>query len=167
MREVQDAAERVLEAMRALDAHRHEGAPTLERAYRRALEAYFMAAEHALGRDPVPDDEEDDGASALRAARSTSEEADAARAEDFHGQRAAIEGHFAAARRALRLAREYRQELGTSGRRERECIEAAHAAPRRGPRASPEDAPPARAAGSPGLAKTKPGEESQRVARAG
>ena len=51
MSEVENAAAMVVRAMRALDAHRHETAPTLEREYRVALETYFLAAERAAGRD--------------------------------------------------------------------------------------------------------------------
>ncbi|HEY2518134.1 MAG TPA: hypothetical protein VGI39_45000 [Polyangiaceae bacterium] len=114
MREVDEAARKVQEAMRALDAHRQGSAPTKEREYLRALEAYFAVTEQALGRDALGDTaaEEEDG-DALE---------DAAAGEELRSELLAIEGHFAAARRALRLARVYRGETGTSGRRERECV---------------------------------------------
>jgi hypothetical protein len=145
MGELEQAADDVLRAMRALDAHRQDGAPTLERAYRRALEAYFVAAERAMGRDAAResnelDDDEDD--------------------EDLEesGLReglASVRRHYAAARHALRLARAYRSEPGTSGRRERECIEAAlrHRETIRATRLRLR--PPAQQLLLPGLAKTR------------
>jgi hypothetical protein len=161
MREVQDAAERVLQAMRALDAYRHDGAPTLEREYRRALEAYFVAAEEALGRDrrAIPDE-------ALEDAPPPEE---TSRAEELRRERAAVEGHFAAARRALRLAREYRREPGSSGRRERECIAAAQRHRAAIHALHLKMRPPPEQLALPGLVKTRPDESlpSQRVARAG
>src|ERR1700721_2599568 len=51
MDEVEKAAETVARAMHALAAHRHETGPTLERQYRAALEAYFVVAERAAGRE--------------------------------------------------------------------------------------------------------------------
>jgi hypothetical protein len=110
MREVEDAAERVMRAMRALDAHRHQEAPTLEREYRRALEAYFQATQATMAtmaRDADADDEDDEVA-----------------VEDLRRARASVDAHYAAARQALRLARIYRREPATTGRRERECFEA-------------------------------------------
>ncbi len=108
MGELENAAERVMRTMRALDAHRHETAPTLEREHTKALEAYFVIAERSAGREPVeeatPDGDEE------------------ARAEGLRNDRTSIVGHYAAARRALRLARAYRMEPGSSGRRERDCI---------------------------------------------
>lgn len=143
MREVENAAEKVVRAMRALDAHRHETAPTLEREYCRALEAYFVAAEQAAGRDQPEDDLLD-----------AEEEAHAG---DLRSYRTSIAGHYAAARRALRLARAYAMEAGSSGRREKECVatalrhrEAIHAIRLR-------MQPAAEQLQLPGLAKTRPG----------
>ena len=110
MREVDEAARKVQETMRALDAHRHGSAPTKEREYLRALEAYFAVAERALGRDALAVGADDD------------EAFDELPGDQLRTERLAIEGHFAAARRALRLARVYRGETGTTGRRERECV---------------------------------------------
>ena len=144
--------------MRALDAHRHDGAPTLEREYRRALETYFVAAERAVGRDPLRDEE--------AAEEAVAEEGDP-RTDELRRERAAIGGHYAAARRALRLARAYRLEPQSSGRRERECIEAAqrHREAVRALRLRMQ--PPAEQLLLPGLAKTKPNEEARRTAKAG
>jgi hypothetical protein len=144
MGELEQAADDVLRTMRALDAHRQDGAPTLERAYRRALEAYFAAAERAMGRD---------------AARESDEPAneDESDVEDsgLHEGLASVRRHYAAARHALRLARAYRSEPGTSGRRERECIEAAlrHREAIRATRLRLR--PPAQQLLLPGLAKTR------------
>jgi hypothetical protein len=110
MREVDEAAEQVVRAMRALDAHRHGSAPTLEREYRRALEAYFVATQRTLGKSDV-DDTDIDALSGTD------------RAGELEQLRASIHAHYAAARQALRLARAYRREPRTTGRRERECIE--------------------------------------------
>jgi hypothetical protein len=147
MGELEQAADDVLRAMRALDAHRQDGAPTLERAYRRALEAYFVAAERAMGRDAARESDE-----------LTDEEADDAYETGDSGLReglASVRRHYAAARHALRLARAYRSEPGTSGRRERECIEAAlrHREAIRATRLRLR--PPAQQLLLPGLAKTR------------
>ena len=159
MREVDDAANGVLRAMRALDAHRHDGAPTLQREYQRALETYFVAAERAAGRDPLREEIELDG-----------EETDAAeetRAEDLRHELTAIAGHYAAARRALRLARAYRMEPQSSGRRERECLAVArrHREAVRALRLQLR--PAAEQLPLPGLAKTRPADETRRTARTG
>jgi hypothetical protein len=148
MREVEDASRRVQEAMRALDAHRHDGAPTLEREYRRALEAYFEVAERALGRGAEEDDVFEPN-------------------HVLEGQppRERMKGHFLAARRALRLARVYRNEPGTSGRRERECIQTAQRH-RQAIHALRLSLRPVEQLALPGLAKTRPGEDA-RVARTG
>jgi hypothetical protein len=144
MGELEQAADEVLRSMRALDAHRQDGAPTLERAYRRALEAYFVAAERAMGRDAArePDalDEED---------------RDDVEDSGLREGLASVRGHYAAARHALRLARAYRSEPGTSGRRERECVEAAlrHREAIRAIRLRLR--PPAQQLLLPGLAKTR------------
>jgi hypothetical protein len=144
MRELVDAAEEVLRKMRALDAHRHDGAPTLEREYLRALEVYFVAAEQALGRD---------------AGREGIESEHEAELDDetpgLRGSLATIRGHYAAARQALRLARAYRSEPRSTGRRERECIEAAlrHREAIRAVRLRMR--PPAQQLLLPGLAKTR------------
>jgi hypothetical protein len=148
MSELEQAADDVLRTMRALDAHRQDGAPTLDRAYRRALEAYFVAAERAMGRD---------------ASRDAARESDELEDEDLDdvvdsGLRealASVRGHYTAARHALRLARAYRSEPGTSGRRERECVEAAlrHREAIRAIRLRLR--PPAQQLLLPGLAKTR------------
>ena len=120
MNQVEQAAERVLAAQRALDAHRHSSAQTAERDYQRALEAYFEASERALGRSP----EREEATSALEAQIAMEDdELDPHAEERFHAI-AAIAAHYAAAKRAVRLVRSYRRELGTSGRREREALEA-------------------------------------------
>jgi hypothetical protein len=160
MSEVETAAEMVGRAMRALDAHRHETAPTLEREYTRALEAYFVVAERAAGR-------------VVEQAGGTADDAEAVleaiedpRASDLRADRASIEGHYAAARRALRLARAYRAEPGTSGRRERECVAAAlrHREAIRTLRLRMQ--PVAEQLPLPGLAKTRPGiAQEERIVR--
>ena len=120
MNQVEQAAERVLAAQRALDAHRHSAAQTAERDYQRALEAYFEASERALGRSP----EREEATSTLEAQIAMEDdELDPHAEERFHAT-AAIAAHYAAAKRAVRLVRSYRRELGTSGRREREALEA-------------------------------------------
>lgn len=143
MSEVENAAERVKKAMRALEAHRHDTAPTLEREYQRALETYFLVAEKAAGRE---EDEEE-----------TAEDAgEEARAYDLRRDLESISGHYAAARRALRLARAYKMEPATSGRRERECVETAqrHRDAIRALRLRMR--PAAEQLALPGLAKTRP-----------
>jgi hypothetical protein len=167
MGEVDKAAATVMRAMQALDAHRHETAPTLEREYRAALEAYFIVSERAAGREHADGEPIEDipGWDAEEALASLEEEA---RAADLREGLGSIEGHYAAARRALRLARAYRAEPGTSGRRERECVaaalrhrEAIHALRLR-------LKPPAEQLLLPGLAKTRaPSVEEQRAARTG
>ena len=163
MDEVENAAETVLSAMRALDAHRHETAPTLEREYRAALEAYFIVSERAVGRERA------DGEPAMAAPRYGADDAEEeipeleaeSRASDLRSDISSIEGHYAAARRALLLARTYEREPGSSGRRERECVatalrhrEAIHAIRLR-------MQPPAEQLSLPGLAKTWPGTATQ------
>jgi hypothetical protein len=126
-RDLDIAAERVLAAQKALDARRHASALTLEREYQRALEAYFEVSQRAEGRLsdatgepmwsaplPIAEEDEDD--------ELTAEEE--ARVEQVQRLATAIAGHYAAARHAIRLARAYEREPGTSGRRERECIQA-------------------------------------------
>ena len=171
---VELAAERVLQTLNALDARRHTSAPTLERAYVRALESYFEVTERALGRAPGRDeaphgaqaagvvpyavalDEEDDALS----------DVDREKIEEAHHAHAAIEAHYAAARHAVRLARDYRHDPASSGRRERECVEAVqrHRASIRWLRLQ------LRRAGEqlalPGLVKTRPAREVK-VARSG
>jgi hypothetical protein len=144
--DVTAAADRVLRAMRALDAHRHDAAPTLEREYRRALEEYFLATQREL-RATTDDDD---------ALEADDDDAQAARVSDLRSARSAIAAHYAAARQALRLARAYRRDPASSGRRERECLDAVrrhrdaiHAA-RMHLRA------PAEQLVLPGLAKTRP-----------
>jgi hypothetical protein len=124
MDEVEKAAETVTRAMHALDAHRHETAPTLEREYRAALEAYFVVAERAAGRERADGEPEIASPSfAAEGAEDDIAELEAeSRAWELRSDVASIEGHYAAARRALRLARAYGRELGSSGRRERECV---------------------------------------------
>jgi hypothetical protein len=150
MSEVETAAERVGRAMRALDAHRHETAPTLEREYRRALEAYFVVAERTAGREVDSTGERADEEGAIVDA------IEEPRASDLRADRAAIAGHYLAARRALRLARAYRAEAGTSGRRERESVAAAlrHREAIRTLRLRMQ--PVAEQLALPGLAKTRP-----------
>ena len=157
MREVDDAANGVLRAMRALDAHRHDGAPTLEREYRRALEAYFVAAERAAGRDPLREETEPEEALA----------AEDERGEDLKRELAAIAGHYLAARRALRLARAYKREPQSSGRREQECIAAAQRHREAVRALRMQLRPAAEQLALPGLAKTRPAEETRRTARTG
>jgi len=154
MREVEDASRRVQEAMRALDAHRHEGAPTLEREYRRALEAYFEVAERALGRVAPP-----------FVAGGEDEPLEYVEATGSLAPRERIAGHYLAARRALRLARVYGAEPGTTGRRERECVQAAqrHRSAIHALRLSLR---PVEQLPLPGLAKTRPG-DAQRLSRTG
>jgi len=118
MNYVEQAAERVLQALRALNAHRHSSAPTLERDYQRALETYFEAAERALGRNPNRDELTD-----ASAELAIDEDVDP-RVEEGRHLYAAIAAHYAAAKHAVRLVRVYRREPGTSGRRERESLEA-------------------------------------------
>jgi ribosomal protein S14 len=144
MGKLEDAAENVLRAMRSLDAHRHDGAPSLEREYRRALESYFVMAERALGRDASRDDEVDEDLDL------------ASRVDELRNDATSVLGHYAAARRALRLARAYRSEPETSGRRERECIRTAlrHREAIRAIRLHMR--PPAEQLQLPGLAKTRP-----------
>ena len=121
MNQVEQAAERVLAAQRALDAHRHSSAQTAERDYQRALEAYFEASERALGRSP----EREEADAELESGRLSDDDDDLdPRAEERFHATAAIAAHYAAAKRAVRLVRSYRRELGTSGRREREALEA-------------------------------------------
>jgi hypothetical protein len=151
MGEVDEAAERVMVAMRALDAHRHAPVPTLEREYRRALEAYFVATQ-------VERAEEEPG----------DEEIDSDRAGELRRAHLSIEGHYAAARRAIGLARAYRRE-GAAGearlhasfeavQRHRDAIHALRLRAR----------PPAEQLGLPGLAKTRPAtREAERVGRTG
>jgi hypothetical protein len=165
MSEVDKAAATVMQAMQALDAHRHETAPTLEREYRAALEAYFIVSERAAGRERADGEPIEDipGWDAEEAFASLEEEARAIDLREGHGS---IQGHYAAARRALRLARTYRAEPGSSGRRERECVasalrhrEAIHALRLR-------MQPPAEQLLLPGLAKTRPASvEEQRAVR--
>ena len=157
MGEVEKAAQRVKRAMSALDTHRHEGAPTLEREYQRALEAYFVVAEAAAGRDQ---EAEDDGSE-------LAELAEQARADGVRQRLVSVAGHYAAARRALRLARTYRTEAGSSGRRERECIEAAlrHREAIRALRLAMR--PAAEQLALPGLAKTRPEAAPVRIAQTG
>ena len=149
--EIESAADKVIRAMRALDAHRHETAPTLEREYRKALEAYFLAGERAAGRN----EEEEEPA----------ELEDEARAADLRTDLAAIAGHYAAARRALRLARAYGVEPGSSGRRERECVTAAlrHREAIRTLRLRMR--PAAEQLALPGLVKTRPSVVPERTVR--
>jgi hypothetical protein len=149
--EIESAAEKVIRTMRALDAHRQETAPTLEREYRKALEAYFVVAERAAGRDEGDDEPE--------------ELEDEARAADLRGDLASIAGHYAAARRALRLARAYALEPGSSGRRERESVFAAlrHREAIRALRLRMRPAPEQLAL--PGLVKTRPGVVHERAVR--
>jgi hypothetical protein len=164
MSEVEKAATTVLRAMHALDAHRHETAPTLEREYLAALEAYFVTAERAAGRERTADGE----AGSEPDADDLAELDDDARIEELRADRSSILGHYAAARRALRLARRYAGEPGSSGRRERECVAAAmrHRAAIRALRARL--APPVEQLLLPGLAKTRPQvAETQRIARSG
>lgn len=151
--EIENAAEMVVRAMRALDAHRHETAPTLEREYRRALEAYFVVAERAAGREQATDDD------------AVELEREDGRLTELRGDRASIAGHYAAARRALRLARAYRMEPDTSGRRERECVAAAlrHREAIRALRLRMK--PVAEQLALPGLVKTRPGIREGRVIR--
>lgn len=158
MSEVETAAEMVGRAMRALDAHRHETALTLEREYTRALEAYFVVAERAAGR--VVD------ASGAEGTAEGEEAVEDPRASDLRADRASIAAHYAAARRALRLARAYRAEPGTSGRRERECVAAAlrHREAVRTLRLRMQ--PIAEQLPLPGLAKTRPAlAEDERIVR--
>jgi hypothetical protein len=161
MSEVESAAETVAQAMRALDAHRHETAPTLEREYLRALEAYFVVAERAAGREV--EGEREDGSDDEVAITLAGEDL---RASDLRADRASIAGHYAAARRALRLARAYRMEPGTSGRRERESVAAAlrHREAVRALRLRMQ--PVAEQLALPGLAKTRPAvQEEGRIVR--
>jgi hypothetical protein len=116
MNELDQAADRVLSALRARDAYRHSSAPTLEREYQRALEAYFDVAEAARGRSSSREE--------VVAAPVVEPEASDPRADEVEHLFAAVAAYYVAARQALRLARAYREELGTSGRRERECLEA-------------------------------------------
>ncbi len=186
--QVEVASERVLRALRALDARRHASAPTLEREYQRALEAYFDVAERALGR--VPEREEAlvvppmrlvppaivppaivpraDALSEVGAGDEQDEPTDdeRARIESTQHARAAIAAHYAAARHALRLAREYRAETGSSGRRERECVEAVrrHRGAIRWLRL--EERRAGEQLALPGLVKTRPS-RADRVARSG
>jgi hypothetical protein len=159
MSEVENAARVVVRAMRALDAHRHETAPTLEREYRHALEAYFVVAERAAGREPTADPE------AALADGEDAAAAEEARADELRSDRESIAGHYSAARRALRLARAYRMEPGTSGRRERECIAAAlrHREAIRSLRLRMK--PAAEQLALPGLVKTRPGVRDERAVR--
>jgi hypothetical protein len=148
MSEVEKAAATVVNAMRALDAHRHETAPTLERQYLSALEAYFVVAERAAGRERADGEPEE--------LEESLDELESLRADELRAERTSIAGHYAAARRALRLARRYRSEPGTTGRRERECVATAlrHRAEIRSLRERL--APPAEQLLLPGLAKTRP-----------
>jgi hypothetical protein len=114
MGQLEEAAAKVQTVMRALDAHRQDGAPSLEREYRRALEAYYVLSERALGRESAEESALGEDATDFEA-----------RAGELRTAYASILGHYAAARRALRLARVYREEPGTSGRRERECVRVA------------------------------------------
>jgi hypothetical protein len=138
MREVDEAADRVMRAMRALDAHRYVEAPTLEREYRRALEGYFATTQRALAREA-------DAAA----------EDDALDTEDLRRTRSAVAARYAAARQALRLARVYQREPSTSGRRERECFEAVQRH-RDAIRALRLRLRPVEQLALPGLAKTRP-----------
>ena len=149
MREVDEAADRVSRAMRALDAHRHGSAPTLEREYRRALEAYFVASQESRGVVGQADEEALDDDDLV-------EEDVLARAGEIQRARDAILGHYAAARDAVRLWRAYRRESVTTGRRERECLEAIqrHRASIRALRLRAR--PSAEQLVLPGLAKTRP-----------
>jgi hypothetical protein len=159
MSEVEKAAATVMRAMQALDAHRHETAPTLEREYRAALEAYFVVAERAAGRERA------DGEPTLDAATQDDDVAtleEEARVWELRADRGSIEGHYAAARRAIRLARAYGREPGTSGRRERESVAAAlrHREAIRAIRLRMQ--PPAEQLLLPGLAKTRPAAVEER-----
>jgi len=165
MREVENAAESVLRAMRALDAHRHETASTLEHEYRRALEAYFVVAERAAGRAPGEEASVTGAAAPSREDDSGETPEEEARAWDLRSDLTSIAGHYAAARRALRLARDYASEPGTTGRRERESVAAAlrhrkaiHALRLR-------MQPPAEQLLLPGLAKTRPGIDTRQLTR--
>jgi hypothetical protein len=159
MTEVENAAQTVFRAMRALDAHRHESAPTLEREYQRALEAYFVVAERAAGREQLEEDEE------AETDPLDAEEANGAGADALRSDRASIAGHYVAARRALRLARAYGAEPGSSGRREAESVAAAlrHREAIRAIRMRMQ--PAAEQLALPGLAKTRPGVVPERVIR--
>ena len=152
MREIEDAAERVMRAMRALDAHRHAPAATLEREYRKALEAYFVASQRAVADGDEREDERDEGI---------------ARADEVRRVRSAIDAHYIAARQALRLARAYRREAGTTGRRERECFEAVqrHRDAIRAQRMKLR--PEAEQLSLPGLAKTRPSAPPMRIGKTG
>jgi hypothetical protein len=126
---VEQAAERVLVAQRALSIHRHSSAPTLEREYQRALEAYFEAAERAMGRRPDREESIDAIAATLAAdldrdSEALADDAPDPRTEETQHTHAAIAAHYAAAHRAIRLVRTYRGESSSSGRRERESLEA-------------------------------------------
>lgn len=157
MSEVENAAAMVVRAMRALDAHRHETAPTLEREYRVALETYFLAAERAAGRDQTE-------VEAAEEARDK-DPLEESRAWDLRSDRESIAGHYAAARRALHLARAYGNEPGSSGRRERECVATAlrHREAIRAIRLRMR--PVAEQLLLPGLAKTRPAVEGLRIVR--
>jgi len=154
MGELEDAAAKVQTAMRALDAHRQDGAPSLEREYRKALEAYFVLAESALGRDASREDDGD-----------PYEREFATRADELRSTVGSIAAHYAAVRRALRLARVYRDEPGTSGRRERESVRTAlrHREAIRALRLGAQPAP--EQLQLPGLAKTRPGVVTERRVR--
>ena len=157
MSEVENAAAMVIRAMRALDAHRHENAPTLEREYRAALETYFLAAEQAWGRGRA-ELEPDEGVEDANLFEET-------RAWELRNERGSIAGHYAAARRALRLARSYRLEPGSSGRREQECLVTAlrHREAIRAIRLRMQ--PAAEQLLLPGLAKTRPSADEPSVVR--
>ncbi len=119
-------------------------------------EAYFVVAERAQGRRESDERDEPDGLP--DGAQAPEEEA---RAAGLRNDRASIAGHYAAARRALRLARAYRMEPGSSGRRERECIAAVlrHREAVRALRLRMQ--PAAEQLVLPGLAKTRPALEVQ------
>jgi hypothetical protein len=161
MGEVDAAAARVRTAMRALEAYRHDGAPTLEVEYRRALEAYFLASERAAGHDTLDDAEDAEIAESEGAL-------DRDRLDDVERDRTAISGHYAAAKRALRLARAYHAEPQSTGRRERECVAVAqrHREEIRALRLRIR--PEAEQLALPGLAKTRPAEAAPaRISRTG
>src|SRR4051812_15356291 len=103
MNQVEHAAERVLQALRALNTHRHSSAPTLERDYQRALETYFDAAERAVGRNPDRDE-----LAETTAIETPIEDDLDPRVEEGRHVYAAISAHYAAAKHAIRLVRVYR-----------------------------------------------------------
>ncbi len=160
MNQVEQAAERVLTALRALDAHRHSSAPTLEREYQRALESYFEAAERAMGRNPQRDEQ----SATIEAI--DDDELDP-RIEESQRSHAAIAAHYAAARHAVRLVRRYRAEPGTSGRRERESLEAVSRHRDAIRRLRLQTRKTGEQLALPGLVKTRPAAATPKTARVG